>query len=626
MNRAWFFQANPVHYDIDHALEKLDRIWWRVPQHTPDIHVGDVVAIWRSGKSAGIVGVGRIIAEPQLRAMDPVEDEFVVSPDEAPPDATRVLVQVAQVPFVSKEQVRVLPALQEHQIVRAPMGTVFPLTEREWTELKELIPEPPEGQVVPGGSLPPAFAWQQRAKGVLPMPGGYDRYLDSLRKICTIVDEERPATSELAGRLEDVLEVKATAARLRASFLRKAGIFAVQGGLCKVSPWTETWRQSGDNRVIVSLLHSRCQLIGELLDAANEPKTTDELLGIANERYGMGWDTQTQIGNRRGWLQSAGMLKVTDEGKIQTTDAGRSLVQELTLFVPTATRPEPEPATLEPIEQELDSVRLPTQDIVEELVDAVKQSSIDSSNPDRFEQAVRDAFAFLGFQAEWLGGSGKTDVLLDALIGKADTYRVIVDCKTSASGSVSDQQVDWVTLDEHKLRHDAQFVAVVAPNPTGGRLFDRAKGHHVTLISADQLAGLCRQHSKVPLGLGTYRTLFEEGGAVDTQLVDEKAEDDQRIMKLAAVLCQVIRIRSTELMRLTARDLYVLLSDDSVAEGATEEEIEELLATLASPLLGVLDGSPDLGYRVTNSPQVFRQRFGVIATLLDSAKHPTGVK
>ena len=128
--------------------------------------------------------------------------------------------------------------------------------------------------------------------------------------------------------------------------------------------------------------------------------------------------------------------------------------------------------------------------------EAITCTAIDSGRPDLFEQRVCDAFAFFGFQAEWLGGSGKTDVPLDARLGAADSYRVVVDCKTSASGSVSDQQINWMTLSEHMTKHDAQHAAVVAPNPSGSRLFDRARERHVAVISADQLAGLCRQHAK----------------------------------------------------------------------------------------------------------------------------------
>jgi hypothetical protein len=134
---------------------------------------------------------------------------------------------------------------------------------------------------------------------MLPMPGGYSGYLKSLAKVCTVVAEERPNPAELASRLEAVLGVKPTAARLRESFLRKVGIINVQGGSCRLGIWTERWLESRDDRIIVALLQSRCQLVGELLDACRAPRTNDDLLTVANERYSMGWDTQTQIANRR---------------------------------------------------------------------------------------------------------------------------------------------------------------------------------------------------------------------------------------------------------------------------------------------------------------------------------------
>ena len=71
--RVWFFQSNPSHYDIDTALSVLDRIWWRVPQYTNEIHTGDVAVLWRSGKKAGIVGIGRVIADPQQHPADAAE-------------------------------------------------------------------------------------------------------------------------------------------------------------------------------------------------------------------------------------------------------------------------------------------------------------------------------------------------------------------------------------------------------------------------------------------------------------------------------------------------------------------------------------------------------------------------
>jgi hypothetical protein len=219
-------------------------------------------------------------------------------------------------------------------------------------------------------------------------------------------------------------------------------------------------------------------------------------------------------------------------------------------------------------------------------------------------------------------------VLLDGVLGKHNSYRAIVDCKTSGSGSVGDQQIDWTTLGEHKLnlKHDAQYVAVVAPGPSGSRLFERARQHGVIVIPVDQLAGLCRQHAKTPLGLDDYHSLFAHGGALDTQVVDERAEETKRITALAAAVCRTIRRRSAAFGRLSARDLFLILADDPVADGTTEDELRGLLETLSSPLLRILDGSPTEGYSITTSPRVFRRRLEVIAQQLDGEASSTRSK
>jgi hypothetical protein len=545
--------------------------------------------------------------------MDPTEATFVLSDEEGTDDTTRVLVHLRVAPVVSKERLRALPEFVDHQILRGPMGTVFPMSDDQWSALSSLLPPPPDTIGEIRSALPPVFAWQQRAKGVLPMPGGYDGYLATLAKVCAMVDEERPSAPELPGLLERELGVRTTAARLRESFLRKVGIVVVQDGICRVGSWARRWHESDDDRVVIALLHSRCQLVGELLAVACEPRTTEEMLVIANEKYRMGWDTQTQILNRRGWLQSARMLSVNEDGRVETTTMGRELLAELTLYDPSlppvsSPSPSPPPAQTTP---------LLAPDDVEVLIQELLEASVDSKNPDRFEKITRNAFALLGFHAEWMGGSGKTDVLLDASLGKADTYRAIVDCKTSASGSVGDQQVDWVTLGDHRLKHDAQYVVLVAPNPTGARLLERAEQHAVAVIPVGQLAGLCRQHVKTPLGLADYKSMFERGGLVDTQYVDERAADAARILTLALACTDAIRSRATEFGRLSARDLFLLLANDPVAEGTSEDEIQDLLATLSSSLLGMLDGDAQIGYRVTSSASVFAARIEIIAQQLN---------
>jgi predicted RNA-binding protein with PUA-like domain len=617
--RSWFFQCNPAHFDIDAALRVLERIWWRVPQYTDAIHTGDIAVVWRSGKKAGIVGIGRVAADPQRHPADAAEMPFVLHEEEGAEDTTRALLRVQAVPFIPKDQVRAVSAFRQHQVVVAPMGTVFPVSAGEWTALKALLPPPPELVEGARSDLPPAFAWSQRAKGVMPLPGGYNGYLESLRKVCALVADERPTPVELASRLETVLQVKPTGARLRESFLRKIGVVSVRGGTCSLGQWTEKWLASGDDRIVIALLHSRCQFIGELLDSARIPRTADELLAVANGTYSMGWDTQTQIVNRRGWLQSAGMLTDTGDGRVKLSEQGHLLLSEISLHNPASGRETVKAAVTPAADNQAGSLTPPPHTGADTVVSALGKTSTDSSHPERFEQAVREAFSFLGFEAEWLGGSGKTDVLLDAALGRSDSYRVTVDCKTSASGSVGDHQVDWITLTDHKTKHDANYILLVAPNPSGRRLLDRASQQQVTVMSSDQLAGLCRQHAKTPLGLDDYRSLFANGGNLETRAVDERAEEVERTVSLAAAMCEAIRDRSALFGRLSARDLFLILSDKAVAEGTTEDELQALLDTLASPLLSVLDGSANIGYRVTTSAGVAQRRIELVARQLSAS-------
>jgi hypothetical protein len=590
--------------------------------------VGDVVLIWRSRPNPGVVGVGRVTTEPQVRsAPDPAEAAFRVGDHDWGP-ATEVLVHVQPTDLVAKATVQALPALKDHPIVVAPMGTVFPIEDEAWVQLSALVAAPPEVPDGATGDLPSAFHWRDRVKGVAPMPGGYDGYLHSLRSVCQMIDDERPAQADVAVRLAARLGITPTGARQRESFLRRVGLIQVEAGVADVGDWARRWLDSGDDAIIAALMHSRCQLMGELLQLCEQPRSTDELLAIANDLYVMGWDTKTQIDNRRGWLQSAGMLSGLDDRRVQLTEAGKALLARLDLYLPTSLSDSfKEASTEDNCSPEVPAAIILETEVVEgggveaefalasgldRLLVELHRSSTNSSQPDEFERAVRDAFDFLGFRAEWIGGAGKTDVLLDAQLGRDDSYRVIVDCKTSGSGSVHDQQVDWVTLSDHRKQHGADYVALVAPNPSGSRLFDRAKQQDVSVISADQLIGICRQHARSPLSLDDYRELFRTGGAAETGGIDERAEEIDQLVSLAAKLCETIRTRSETFGRLSARDLYLILGDDPIADGITEDQIQLVLDGLANPLVGTVDGTKSTGYRMSSTAVNSRLRLGIL--------------
>ena len=295
--------------------------------------------------------------------------------------------------------------------------------------------------------IPQVLSWNQRSKGVLPLPGGYDGYLTWLEDVCHYIRDDRPRRNELHGWLENRFSLTLNSAYLRVGFLLKVGLLNMDGGVCGVAEPTQRWLDNGDSTVLIAQLHSRVRFIGEMLhevrvaqDAQSALHTWD-LLAVANGRYGFGWIGASQIDNRRGWLQSTKLIIVNAEKRFEITSTGRVLLERLELQPPTAeasleSRPTsrteepgtsaapavPESDSSTP-DKESDSAKGTTIETAETaagraLAEELRTAAVDSGDHTRFEAAVRDAFDFLGFRAEQLGGSGKTDVLLDAPRGK----------------------------------------------------------------------------------------------------------------------------------------------------------------------------------------------------------------
>ena len=449
-------------------------------------------------------------------------------------------------------------------------------------------------------SLPEAVPWERRHKSVEALPGGYRDGLDSLRQICTFVDRHQPKRDQLESFLQPEFNISHRNAELVASFLRRVKLLREEAGRCRLGSWTRRWLGNDDDGIVIALIHSRVRFIGEILEELQTtPRSAHELLSMANEKYGFAWKTTGSISGRRGWLQAAGFIEVNAAKKLTITDAGRTF---LTRLGATPASPKPVP-TPEPI---------PESSPVDELVTEIEESSTDTQNPGRFERAVRDAFAYLGFRAELLGGSGKTDVLLIARLGRSDSYRVTVDAKTTGSGRLKDMQVDWATLVEHRTNEGANHSLVVGPDPRGVRLFNRAVDHEVTVLSAQRLAEQCRRHAHAALGLDDYRLLFTTHGKADLTELDKRADRSQRLRVLASDICRILAERWDTVGYHTARDLWILLPITS------EDTIQSVLNTLASPLVGAIHGDPDKGYVLATDPKVAQLRLTLLGEELTS--------
>lgn len=122
--RSWIFQGNPKLFRMDDYLSSRAEVVWSVNQHKDDIELGDRVYFWRSGPSAGIVAIGRVIS-PVMEMADDVPELWIGPPRKVSKLSNRVRVRVLKLlePIVSRQRVgEILPRMA---FLRASQGTNF---------------------------------------------------------------------------------------------------------------------------------------------------------------------------------------------------------------------------------------------------------------------------------------------------------------------------------------------------------------------------------------------------------------------------------------------------------------------------------------------------------------------
>lgn len=234
-----------------------------------------------------------------------------------------------------------------------------------------------------------------------------------------------------------------------------------------------------------------------------------------------------------------------------------------------------------------------------DIISQLRIASKDSYNPAKFEKVIRDYFEIIGFNAEWLGGSGKTDVLLKTDSSPLDCYVVTVDAKSTSSNVVTDSLVDFDTLLEHKRKHNSNYMAIVGRD-FNERLIKRAEEHNVALFDLESLEQLLLLHKKTPLKTTQYRKIFEQSGNVDLSVLTKDINDKEHTGTLITEIMSILINECGDPItkgRLTVRDLYMSLRGISVFSSTPNtDEIKTVLDFLVSPIVGCVLKERDYYY------------------------------
>lgn len=233
------------------------------------------------------------------------------------------------------------------------------------------------------------------------------------------------------------------------------------------------------------------------------------------EKYSINKDSMSK---RLNFLEVAKLIYKVDYYTYATSDLGKLVLSYFNIESSLTSD------NIEINENDIDIDSSTPRDSIESLIIELRQAASDSTIPSRFEKVINECFINLGFDSNWLGKSGETDVLAQTKTAPVSQYKIIIDAKSTTSPTVSDSLIDFDTLKEHKQKYNADYIVVVGIKFDKGRVVKRAKEHDVALLDVDALADLLKNHREVPLGYKEYEKIFSKGGIVNLDsLADDRA-------------------------------------------------------------------------------------------------------
>ncbi len=182
--------------------------------------------------------------------------------------------------------------------------------------------------------IPPPLPWEERLRSVTTIRGGYTGQLNTLRKVCQFVDGESPKHPILVRWIEDNFGYERKNSEDIVRNLFRRGVLESAAGQVTLNKHASHWLTSEDDAILIALLHSRIQFFGEMLaELSGAPLSIEELHESA-KKFGLNWDTLSQLQHRRGWLESAKLIEPAGGNRFAITDTGRHLLSQLQIQQP----------------------------------------------------------------------------------------------------------------------------------------------------------------------------------------------------------------------------------------------------------------------------------------------------
>lgn len=235
----------------------------------------------------------------------------------------------------------------------------------------------------------------------------------------------------------------------------------------------------------------------------------------------------------------------------------------------------------------------------------LRETQRDSDNPSHFENAVAEAFSFLGFNTRHIGGKDEADVILEDI-------KAVIDTKTTKESVISERYINFDAMERYRNNHLASFTAVVAPGFSEGNIRDTSAKRGITLIETEALCKLIENHAQYPYELNTITAvLFKSDKTVISSTdIPSSLIDEEKLIELAASILNVLKVSGRKAFTVTELMTYY----EFKGLDYNADEIAKALLFLSSPPLLILQSERDQ-YKITVNFQTLIKKMGLIVDI-----------
>lgn len=320
------------------------------------------------------------------------------------------------------------------------------------------------------------------------------------------------------------------------------------------------------------------------------------------------WKSKNQITFRVNWLRSLGYV-VKEGREYRLTDEGKATFDNLNGTTELAVT-----GSVQPPEK---SGETPPSSLLQratEIADHLDEMALAGGDGKEFEELTESAFRFLGFETQLISGPGNPDVLATAAMGEK-TYRVLIDSKSRATGTVQQNDVNFLVLDKQKQNASADHVVIVGATFARGQLEEFAKKNQVRLLSTSDIRDLLLAHAESAFTLDVLRPLFQGGGAIDEGVLSEvltSAESKAEVMLLTRRVFVAVKEFQEKAGAIDTDSLYYILRcEHSLAT------IKLTVEFLKSDIIGALGETERASLYTRVSPVTLTNKLSQIARMMD---------